>query len=582
MHRRNVTHALFSLAAAAGTATAGAGCTVNGRSVLTLRSQPSPSFVGAGNGAPAGSDGPAATAAAGPAPASYAWCKGLRDESVGDSTGITDTNNLKSALDLEADVFIAVPLIAQLLCFPSDVTRPRRGALEAARRVWMQRLAADERDWAADLVPWAALRHADRMAMLNRVVYPQRDAAWSAAGPLEQWAMLSPRRGTVNASYYRADALPPTQAGRLGIVEQCLAAGGAGDEPQPAAWAICQPDIEALDLGALAAEVRSEAGRPLADRIALRAAAAEVQRRLPEHAAKVKQIMARDPAYAKLFELAKAARGEWQARAAARADLIAAVRAMEDAHATGSRKALAGCAARTWPLFAAAVGKLPAKRFENLRGDPASATTFFDAAIGPILQDPDAYLAANALVACEGATDHLTAALAGGLAHWPGFRGPRTAALTAIRLADLQPDRRGEQIAVPSAALPFAPEQGARSIGELRASAVGVIASITDRGDTVRVTFPATSELQDQCAGRRRTNRISRIDDSGNVIYESICTHWKTVRVDTTLRPVDVAKRYAAGLAAKRFVSIIAGVPEAVWARPGAPTPLAAFGALLR
>ncbi len=600
MHRSQLTYVLFALATAI--AAAGAGCTVNGKPLFTLGSQPSPLFAGAGNGGSGGSNGGSAgstgsagsdgataagpaVAQAGPAPASYAWCQGVRED-----RDLSDASDLKHALDPDGDAGLAVPVILQALCYPGEAARGKRDALEAARRMWMQRLVADERDWATDIVAWGNLRHADRMAMLQRTVYPQRDAAWSAAGPLEQWALLRTRAGDSaafalqpGATYYIADALPLTQAGRLAFVERCMLEGGAGAAPRPVAWAICQPDLDALDLGKLAAEIRGETGRPLADRMAIRAAASEVARHRPEHAAKVKQLIARDPAYAKLFEIAKAAREEWRAGAAARADLLAAVRAMDDARALGSRKALEGCSARTWPLFAAAVGKLPAKRFENLRGDTASAQTFFDAAIGAILQDPDAYLAANALLACEGAADHLLSDLRDGLSYWSGFRGPRTAALTAIRLAGLVPDRRGEQIELPSVRLPIAIEERTRSAGDMMiGTAIGVIASVTDRGDTVRVTFPATSELQDQCVSRRTTNRISRIDSSGNVHYESVCTRWQTVRVDTTPKPVDVRKRYAAGLAPKRHVSIIAGVPEAVWARANSPTPLAAFGALLK
>lgn len=534
----------------------------------------------------------AATAAAAPsvaqarpAPAPHAWCKGLQEDS-----SLADASDLKDALDPEAHAGRAIPAIQQALCYPSEAARGKRDALEAARRTWMQRLVADERDWATELVAWGNLRYEERMATLQRTVHPQEHVAWSAAGPIEQWALIRTRSGASaafalqpGAAYYLADALPPTEAGRLAFLERCLLEGGDGDAPRPVEWAICQPDLDALDLGKLAAELRGETGRSLADRIALRAAAGEVQRRRPQHAARVKQLVARDPAYAKLFELARAAREEWRAGAAARAELLAAVRAMDDARATGSRKALEGCSARAWPLFAGAAGKLPAKRLENLRGDASRAQTFFDAAIGAILQDPDAYLAANALLACEGAADHLLSALRDGLSYWSGFRGPRTAALTAIRLAALVPDRRGETIELPMVKLPLAIEHKERSVDQLRrGTAIGVIAKVTAQGDTVRVTFPARSEVQDQCVSRRTTNRISRIDSSGHLHYESVCTQWKAVRVNTTIPPVDVPKRYAAGLAPKRHVSIIAGVPEAVWAKASSPTPLAAFGALLK
>src|SRR5262249_35123590 len=149
---------------------------------------------------------------------------------------------------------------------------------------------------------------------------------WSQAGPMEQWGLIRMRTGPSDAfplqpgaAYYLADALPLTESGRLAFLERCTGPGGAGDEARAVEWAICQPDIDALDLGKLAAEIRGEAVRPLADRLALRLSAASVVGRLPAHAAKVKQLVASDPAYAKLFEIARTARKEWGTGAASRA-----------------------------------------------------------------------------------------------------------------------------------------------------------------------------------------------------------------------------------------------------------------------
>jgi hypothetical protein len=580
MQNRKLSYVLFALAAAG----AGTGCTINGRSLLPLGAQP-PSAFPPGNGGPTAGPGnggpsPATPLASAPAPVSYAWCKDVREDGSPD--------DVKEALDPAGEPGRAIPALLQTLCHPRDSAPGPRAALEAARRTWMQRLLTDERDWATDIVPWANLPYGDRMAMLRHTVEPQLDAPWSSAGPLEQWALLRARTGPSDAfplqpgaSYYIADALPLTESGRLAFLERCLFVRGADDAPVE--WATCQPDLDALDLGKLAPELRAEPARPLADRIALRLSASAVLRHLPAHAARTKQLIAKDPAYAALFDLARAAHQEWTTRAASRADLLAAVRAMDDARATGSRRALEGCSARTWPLFAAAVGKLPASRFENLRADTSRGGTFLDAAIGAILQDPDAYLAANALLACEGPADHLLRSLRDGLSYWPGFRGPRTATLTAIRLANLTPDKRGETIDVPSVRLPLAIDPHRRPpAARLRRSATGIIATVTDRGDTVRVTFPAASELQDQCATRRTTSRLSRIDASGNLHYESVCTQWQRLRVDTTPAPIDVPRRYAAGLAPRRHVSIVGGIPEAIWPRATSPTPLAAFGALLK
>jgi hypothetical protein len=571
MQHRKLGYVLFALAAA------GAGCTINGKQLFKLGA---PSPAGGGGGGGGGGDG-AGFAAAGPAPASYAWCKGYKEEDGGIM--------LDTALDPSASPGRALPEILQGLCFPDDNARGKRDALEAARKTWMRWLAADEQAWATDIVAWGNLRHEERMDAIQRPVYPKPELAWSTAGPLDQWALIRRRPGDSDdfsqqpgAKYYLADTLSLTEAGRLAFLERCMFPESPSDDPNPVEYAVCQPDLEALDLTKLAAEIRGETGRTLAERMALRAAASAVQKQAAAHAAKVQAFIAKDPAYAKLFEIAKAVRKEWT-EPGLRADLLAAVRAMDDARATGSRKALEGCSARMWPLFTAAVGKLPAKRFENLRGDPSHARTFFDVAIGAIVQDPDAYLAASALVACEGVTDHLLGSLAGGLSHWSGFRGPRTATLTAIRLANLTPDRRGEKIDIPSIIVPTTIGRQRRSPeGKGRGSAAGVIATVTDQGDTVRLTFPSTSETQEQCVSHRETNRLSRIDSSGNLHYETVCTRWQRVRVDTTLKPVDVPKRYAAGLAPKRYVSVVAGVPEAVWARPSSPTPLAVFGVLLK
>ena len=93
---------------------------------------------------------------------------------------------------------------------------------------------------------------------------------------------------------------------------------------------------------------------------------------------------------------------------------------------------------------------------------------------------------------------------------------------------------------------------------------------------------PAASEIQDHCKGYRRTNRVQRIADNGELIYEEVCTGWVTARTDTTPKPVTVPQRYAAGLQKGRYVVVEGGTIAGVWAKPSSPTPLAAFGVALR
>jgi hypothetical protein len=241
---------------------------------------------------------------------------------------------------------------------------------------------------------------------------------------------------------------------------------------------------------------------------------------------------------------------------------------MDDARATRSRSALAGCSEKTWPAFAAAVAKLPAKRFENLRGVGV---------IDAMLHDPDVYLAANALVACEGPRDYLLKQIASGLG--TGYRGPRTAAFNAINDANLQPDERGSEQLRGGGAVKIA-------IGTDKSpytdSAKGIIAAVKESGDAIEIAFAKTSEIQDHCQGYRATKRIQRITDSGDVMYEQVCTGWVTARTDTTPKPVLVPKRYGAGLQKGRYVIVAGGTVEGVWMKPNAATPIAAFGVALR
>jgi hypothetical protein len=109
----------------------------------------------------------------------------------------------------------------------------------------------------------------------------------------------------------------------------------------------------------------------------------------------VKKLLARDPVYAKLFELGKATTKSWNDNAKARADVLALVLAMDDARVTQSRKASAGCSEKTWAAFAAAISSVPAKRFENMRGNRDKRLSFLDDALGVALDSPDVYLAGS-------------------------------------------------------------------------------------------------------------------------------------------------------------------------------------------
>jgi hypothetical protein len=515
-------------------------------------------------------------AVASTAQAAPQWCGKLKED--------RGSNQVKTATSPDSAPQHALFAILQGICYPEDDAVSQQPALEAARQTWMKRLLLTEADWASDLVEWGNLPYAQRMQTPDPT--PNDEAPWSKAGPIEQFGLLTNRVGggrdfriQDGAAHYMADAFALTETGRLGYVHRCVTMSRWEDEIHPAEWATCQPDIDALDWAKIGAELRGETGRTMNDRMSVRFAAHKVQELLPTHAARVKKLVDKDDAYAKLFDIAKGARKSWAEHAGERTELLAAVSAMDDARATQSRKAAQGCSDRIWPLYAKAIGKIPAKRFENIHGDRSNAVTFLDAAVGAVLQDPDAYLAANALVTCEGTFDWLTERLRNGLQFWAGYRGPRTASLTAFRLANLQLDQRDAKLEIPTTRLTLEIEPRSRP---MLPSGEGIVASVTPQGDSVLVTFVHTSEMQDHCMATRRTNRISRIDSSGNLVYETTCTKWVRERTDTTVKPVSIPKRYAGGIKPKLYVSIIGGSVEGVWVKTNSPTPVAAFGVALK
>jgi len=497
----------------------------------------------------------ASHAKAQPAPA---WCKNVEHESR--------STYLDILRDPDENPDRIVHFLVYAICDPRDDESAARGELEALRQQMMKRMAITEADWVGDVMAWWQLPFPGNPTLMLPDKQP-----WSKLGPLDQYALFVQTGGDSaafalqsGAKHYMADAFALTETGRFAYILQCIHPDTAG----PVEWAVCQPDIDALDRAKLGQELRADTAHKVIDRMRVRFALGKLERKLQKHAAKVKKLVAGDKVYGQAFEIARKARADWDARAGERAGALALVLAMDDARATRSRSALAGCSEKAWPAFAAAVAKLPAKRFENLRGPGV---------IGAMLHHPDVYLAANALVACEGPRDYLLKQIETGLG--TGYRGPRTAAFNAINDANLVPDERGSEqlrgggrvaLAIGTDKSPYVD------------SAKGVIAAVKERGDAVEIAFAKTSEIQDHCQGYRATKRIQRITDSGDVIYEQVCTGWVTARTDTTPSPVLVPKRYGAGLQKGRYVIVVGGTVEGVWAKPNGATPIAAFGVALR
>nr|MBA3819485.1 hypothetical protein [Deltaproteobacteria bacterium] len=186
-----------------------------------------------------------------------------------------------------------------------------------------------------------------------------------------------------------------------------------------------------FDRARFATELRASTSDSGYARMALRIELDEYDSKLKEHLAKVKEQVAKDPAYKKVFEVAAAGRKAWGNTDTALADLNAA---MDDARITNSRKAFDGCEDKTWAAFKAAVSKIPAKKFAAINHAPGSYQSPLAQVAGIIAGDPNGYLAALAFMHCHKGgkeQDYLYRALGSALERWPGYRGPRTSAWTA-------------------------------------------------------------------------------------------------------------------------------------------------------
>jgi hypothetical protein len=310
----------------------------------------------------------------------------------------------------------------------------------------------------------------------------------------------------------------------------------------------------------------------------------DLKSKLPEHATKVKKLMASDPGYAKVFELADKARKEWGVRAGKDAALIELAAAMEDGRALNSKKAFAGCEDKTWAAWKDAMATVPAKKFEGMRDDRENGKSFLDSAMGPLVGNPSVYLASVAYTLCMTAgrdrdanQDVLLRALGDAMQRWPGFRGPRTSAHAAILGAGIEFDDRDAKLDYPDVTRSFGGGGGSHGGG-----GIGVIGSLKPAGKTVTVTFKKQMVKQVQCAQVKYTRRVTQIRSDGTLVYESICTKNETVIVDKSDAPQTVNAKYMVGVKPGMFFSNIEDVVLAVWNKPGAATPSMVFGVALK
>jgi hypothetical protein len=520
----------------------------------------------------------------GTASAEPAWCAGAGGQRL-DSFG-----NLKDALKHEEPRYELMSLTRRL-CQPDPEDKEARQELETAMKRWAKRLDISDAEW-SDIANYATLGQSERMGgRVQMAPAPGQTGsvdpfkrAWTALTPLDQFALIdiggSGDSMLALDDHYVVDALGLglSETGRLAYVSQCLGTS----EPTPVAWAMCNRDVERLDLKRISAELRADKAYRGADKISVRIRMDELKPVLVQHKAKIKKLIASDPGYAKMFALADATVETWNGRYQSHGELLALVSAMEDARTTRSRKALAGCEDKTWEAWKTAMSEIPAARFDGMHD--AAGESFLDKAMGPVISHSSTYLAAIAMAICRVSSqergtqqDVLIRALGDAMQRWPGYRGPRTETETAIMSAGIELDDRDAKLDYPNVYRDFSSGGGSRSGG-----GSGVIAKLKAGGKTTKTTtieFKKQLVKQVQCAQAKSTARVTQIRPDGSLIYETRCVKNETVVVDKSDDPQQVNPRYLEGVKPGMFVTVIEDVPTGVWSKPGSAKPTMVFGA---
>jgi hypothetical protein len=399
--------------------------------------------------------------------------------------------------------------------------------------------------------------------------------AWSTTDAVDQYLTLNYDIARHYDGNYIADAFGSklSQAGRLAYINKICMSSNAKEVQ----WAVCQPDLDAFDFKKLVEELRADKKHSGYERFLIRLAGYQLlPEKLKERAPEIKAARAKDPAYEKMFQLAADARKQWDGVWKSETATLELVTQMDEARVTNSRKAFAGCEDKTWAAFKAALATMPAKKFGTVERDE-HLIHYRNDLFGVIGAEPRPYLAAVAFYICGANAekpDPIVRTIGGAFARWPGHRGPRTSAHTAILTAGLELDDRSARIDYPEVRREWLEQNGGSSGG-----GEGTISAVKPQGDKVRIEFAAKLEKQEQCLQSKYTNRIVQIRGDGSLVYQLNCLKWGVVTHDRRSGPQTVKARYAQGLKPGMGVYIVEDAVIAAWAKPGSKDPSIVAGA---
>ncbi len=497
-----------------------------------------------------------------PAIAAPAWCQG--------GPKIDRPQHDMKSLFAETEPGSALINLIGATCYPDSDIASYAKQIEVTRQAWSKRLGLSEADW-VEVNEWA--HYPRHIRNTDDFFVKDRNAPYSKYSALDQFALLNGTTGQIDVAYV-ADAFGArlTQPGRLAYVRTCMSR--ASNDDGPVAYAMCATDVASLDPAKIYAEISADKTHELQDRMTARIVAYATLQKLSQWKTEAKAFREKDPAYDKMFALAEQAHKTW---ASVDANALALMNDLDDAHVSGSRKASQGCMPRAEAAWKGAIQAIPSKKLAQITAVPGN--TFVNQLVPMVVASPTGYVAAVALNVCaklENKVDALTRAIGAGLQRWPGFRGPRTGAQTAILTAGLELDQRGSQIVYPELKREFLDGDGNSEL------VVAAVASLTMDGDKAVVGFQKQKVKQTRCVKGHNTNRIQRINEFGQVVYEYVCEKYVDETIEVTPSPpLKVHAKYAAGIVAGMTVSISEDVVAAAYPK-NSTTPSIVTGVVVK
>ena len=334
-------------------------------------------------------------------------------------------------------------------------------------------------------------------------------------------------------------------------------------------FALCLPDMRKVDRGKLEKEL---GGLKLNayGRVTAIMSFGSIKAKSAFLVAKWDGLAQKDEDWKRLLAAPDAGAKAWHQDFAAHKAAFEAVAQFEAKAATGSKKALAGCAPPLRKLFIDYLAGRKVKSIEEARS-----------------LDAVAYPLAVALMRCDVAEGRF---LAASTAHGLFFannatreqRGPRHAGYyaTLAVLNEILADREK----FPLDRLPYLPGTGRKVVEKAYSEtfnqvsydkAEGQIDKVKPGKETATVTFK-TVKWKEPTYKCKRTNRIARIDSDGNIQYEENCKVTGHETKTSTESPVEVPLDFVGGLKTGQMAAFALdtkggkrlGIPTGVYGDP--------------